>query len=277
MFRLLLLCVFLGMSKSQKRIRPSTYSTSELDAFREFAALNVPSTKVAKVIDVVKNHPDLIGNTLIGSSDATRYWRARNGCKAALGEIASQVLVSERMTLRDGKEFVFKFAAPSAHLNYVLGHNECVREEWRCVMRERPPSATAPWRVLIGADEVYSGNPLPDSGRKVWILSWSFAELGLRRLQEFCFWSSSVIVRSAELKKLPGGFSRIFKIFVRRLFLDPTAGLKSAGMVVVCKGETLGFCGPRKCRRPSRTERVSAKSASGKERQASVAATNAAT
>ena len=104
----------------------------------------VRCTKVAKVIDVVKNHSDLIGNTPNGSSDATRYWRARNGCKATLGVIASEVLVSERMTLRDGKEFVFKFAAPSAHLSYELEHNECVREEWKCVVRERPPNATAP-------------------------------------------------------------------------------------------------------------------------------------
>ena len=80
--------------------------------------------------------------------------------------------------LHDGSRWNFQYADPSALLSAVLQHNDNVYEVVMTAWRKWPSSQARPWGVLYGADECWSGNPLHQSGRNSFILSYSFVPFG---------------------------------------------------------------------------------------------------
>ena len=69
---------------------------------------------------------------------------------------------------------------------------------------ENHSSAERPWRIILYTDEVSPGNQLKvDNRRKVWVLYWSFAELG-SGLSNEVMWNILTVVRSSTVKDVNG-------------------------------------------------------------------------
>ena len=69
---------------------------------------------------------------------------------------------------------------------------------------ENPSSAEHPWRIVLYTDEVTPGNQLKvDNRRKVWVLYWSFAELG-SGLSNEVMWNILAVVRSSTVREVNG-------------------------------------------------------------------------
>ena len=75
---------------------------------------------------------------------------------------------------------------------------------------KRPPSHTDPWRLALYSDEVTPGNVLAAvQRRKVWVIYWSFLELG-HYLHHEDVWLPMVAVPPLSVKKVSAGISQVF-------------------------------------------------------------------
>ena len=86
---------------------------------------------------------------------------------------------------------------------------------WRSFFQARlqasPCSHTAPWKIVVYADEVSPGNQLKHcNARKLQVLYWSFWELGPHALSTESCWFPLMAVRSCLVQKL-GGMSKLWR------------------------------------------------------------------
>ncbi len=120
------------------------------------------------------------------------------------------------------------FLDPNMALYTLLSRNPAINAIFPKCLETFPP----PWRVVWGADECYSGNPMHESGRKVLICSYSFLELQRHRLCDSAFWVTAAIVRSKQVHKVIGGHSAIMRVLLRCQFMSSQDGLAGPGFVL---------------------------------------------
>ena len=74
-----------------------------------------------------------------------------------------------------------------------------------------PCSPASPWRVALYADEVVPGNQLSvHNARKVWVIYFSFLELGARHLSNELAWCPMLTEPSHDLKTASAGIPQVF-------------------------------------------------------------------
>jgi hypothetical protein len=94
-----------------------------------------------------------------------------------------------------------------------------------------PPSPEAPWRLVLYSDEVVPGNPLAtDNRRKVWVVYFSFLELGPAVLCHEEAWFCVMAKRSHDVNQVSGGMSQVFKAIVKMFFGADIHNLATGGM-----------------------------------------------
>ena len=170
-----------------------------------------------------------------GTSDATTKQKTLSTVDGFFNKLRRSVDIE----LHDGSRWNFQYADPSALLSAVLQHNDAVYEVFMTAWRKWPSSQARPWGVLYGADECWSGNPLHQSGRKSFILSYSFVPFGAlskRYLAKSACWFTVGIVRALQIKQVPGEFSRLFGIILRDHFLSSTGSLMNGGVLLMFRG-----------------------------------------
>ena len=100
-------------------------------------------------------------------------------------------------------------------------------------MRDAPPTPELPWQLILYADEVVPGNALShDNRRKVWVVYFSWMQLGPLVLQEEEAWLCCLAKRSSDVAQLASGISQAMAALLRLCFGDLTSNLATGGMLL---------------------------------------------
>ena len=138
------------------------------------------------------------------------------------------MLVTTHVDCHDGSEFPLQFIDPNQLVASVLNENRELRAEFFKCMAASP----MPWHLVYGLDECWSGNILAESGRKCWVLSFSFEELMPDRMSKSVFWFTPCVVRSKVVSSLQGGISGVFRMLLRRHLFDECNGGLTSGLAL---------------------------------------------
>ena len=85
---------------------------------------------------------------------------------------------------------------------------------------QRPSSFLAPWRGIVYGDELHPGNQLSGTGRKTWIIYFSWLELTPKLLSDEKHWFTLMVVRSNEVSGIEAGISQCIRVLLERMFTD---------------------------------------------------------
>jgi hypothetical protein len=100
-------------------------------------------------------------------------------------------------------------------------------------LQASPCSPEAPWRLALYSDEVVPGNQLShDNRRKVWVVYYSFLELGTSMMAKEDSWFCLLAKRSSEVAEVSGGMSQIFGAIAKLFFGADVHNLSTGGMVL---------------------------------------------
>ena len=86
--------------------------------------------------------------------------------------------------------------------------------------RQCIPTHASPWSVVFYCDEVTPGNPLKAlNTRKLWVIYWSFLQLGEALCDEEVWFLLSV-VKTSTVREVAGGWSHIFNRCTKTFYED---------------------------------------------------------
>ena len=174
-----------------------------------------------RVVNIMRSHQDG-ANALLDSAtvapfhNSTRAIRQDDNC-----------FVSELIDLKDGGQFELVYADPNYALAAVLATNTELAQAFLKLFHGRVERHLT---VVWTQDETFSGNPLHESGRKIWCSSYSFLEFEPHQLAQNAFWITPCVIRSSVLNRIPGGASRLNATLWHRQFRHETAGLATMGL-----------------------------------------------
>ena len=225
----ILRCECVAMGKRSRRDAATNSASLRLSA----AGLDAKHIEIA--VDVLRRAKSRLHD---GEIDAG--FMGGHHAKNCLRKFFSPIRCSVPVTLSDGSTWDFGFANPTVLLSTVLEHNDSIFDMFRRIWEKYPSSQHAPWGVIYGFDECWTGsNPMHQSGRKCMILSYSFLEickLDRKLLAKSSSWFTVCTVRSLQTKQVPGQWSALFKHIMKEHFLSEVGGLQRCGAIVMCRG-----------------------------------------
>jgi hypothetical protein len=143
--------------------------------------------------------------------------------------------ITKDMQSTDGDVFRWTFVDPNRLLTEMVSHSKALEEHFWAAVQNNPPSVTRPWHLVLGYDEFAPGNKLKvDNARKMFVLSYSFLELG--QLQNDLLWFTVVAVRSCKVHTCSGGWSAFLRAYLLHHLFGPT-GISTAGVPVMLRGK----------------------------------------
>ena len=79
----------------------------------------------------------------------------------------------------DGEGIDLEVQNPQAMFAHMIKHNPSFARRVEAAYARKPPSAQAPWTIIVYGDEILPGNALAHTtNRKCWGIYWSLMELG---------------------------------------------------------------------------------------------------
>lgn len=98
---------------------------------------------------------------------------------------------------------------------------------------EVPCTPDNPWRIVLYSDEVVPGNQLSnDNKRKLWVVYWSFLELGPEALAREDAWFCMAAQRSSDVAKVAAGMSQVFGVMIKLFFGSAVHDFSTGGVVI---------------------------------------------
>ena len=86
-------------------------------------------------------------------------------------------------------------------------------------LQQTPPSPERPWRLVLYADEVVPGDGFKGNNlRKVWVIYFSWLELGLMQLSNEDAWFCECAQRTYDVAKWSGGISQLMAVVIKRFY-----------------------------------------------------------
>ena len=120
------------------------------------------------------------------------------------------MLQTVRLLMKSGEYAVYEVIHPLAFLWTAAGQPGGFSDYLRCKIRDNPPTAARPWRILLYTDEITPGNQVGyHNKRKVHALYWSLNAFGVYELQHEDSWFPGFTVRSDQVKDAQAGLSRL--------------------------------------------------------------------
>ena len=151
-------------------------------------------------------------------------------------ELFECVARTERLRRTDGREFLWEYADPSELLRLTLRESDQLQLAYAHALEKYPCSGESPWHMIIGYDEFCPGDKLKvNNERKTMDLIFSFAELGQDVLSTTHSWLMPVTLRHTKLCKIEGGWSRVFCLILRKLFMGGES-FGTSGVAVMIRG-----------------------------------------
>jgi hypothetical protein len=145
---------------------------------------------------------------------------------------ATEIFCSSELPLKQGGSWKYEFLDPCRLLAFRLEHDRDFAAMFAASVALSPPSLERPWRLAIAFDEFTPGDQFrSDNGRKAMVCSFAFIEFGQAALTSEHAWTTPVVVRSAKLQQVVGGWPRVLKDMLHRLLLG-SEGLATAGLAL---------------------------------------------
>jgi hypothetical protein len=100
--------------------------------------------------------------------------------------------------------------SPMAMLSHASTTSQPFNEFLTNIMAANPSSHTHPWSIIIYSDEITPGNVIAHENlRKTQTIYWTFKQFGIACLSCEELWFTLTLIRSALVKCIPGGMSRV--------------------------------------------------------------------
>ena len=171
------------------------------------------------------------------SGNARFYQRARDAelPRSAFGEVLTTVQLA-CIDGADAKDVVL--VNPAVLIDAATREPGGFSRLFASTLRKHQPSPSAPWNLVLYADEVVPGNQISAQNlRKAWVMYFSFLEFGSLLADEDA-WLPIAAEPSHGLKKVSGGVSQLFAAVVKQLFGAQGYDMQNTGIQVVCAGGT---------------------------------------
>lgn len=184
----------------------------------------VTTRALTSIISQIRSQPELL--------DANRNYLQRANLEAF-----TSIRHEEQLPLRDGSVFKWEMCNPNRLLAKMIEECPHLQELYVRAANKHPCSASQPWSLVIGFDEFCPGNKLKvHNERKCMNLSFNFLELGVDVMWHESTWMTPICVRHAVIAKVPGGWSRMFRQYLRLQLLGDT-GISTAGLPLMLAGK----------------------------------------
>ena len=133
--------------------------------------------------------------------------------------------VVEELPLEDGGAFQWECVSFGQALKHMAQESDTFRQLLAECWALHPCSETQKWSLLLYGDEVVPGNALrPDNHRKMSCFYIAIREMGGNILKHELVWVPLGVLRTEVAKRVRGGLSTVFKVILRRLFLQEALG-----------------------------------------------------
>jgi len=199
----------------------------KLDAFRRNLP-HISASALSKVLEEcakgslpeVHNRRALSEAAHQGMSDETPY---------------GKLLISVDVTAKDGSTLQTLTINPLALMHTAFKQGGSLSQLLQRRLQEKPCTPENPWRLIVDADEVTPGNVLAHANkRKIWVLYFSFLELGPVALQSEEAWLCCMVKRTVDVSRLSAGISQIFAVTLKLFFGQLTFDLSTGGILLEC-------------------------------------------
>ena len=134
-------------------------------------------------------------------------------------------------------DFKWEYADPADLLRITLEESPALQEAYCQSLEKYPCSEANPWHMIVAYDEFTPGDKLKTHNRrKTMDVIFNFAELGANMLSLTCTWLLPVSIRHEQFDNIEGGWSRVFCLIMRKLFMGPE-NFASTGVAVTIFGQ----------------------------------------
>ena len=108
---------------------------------------------------------------------------------------------------------------PAALLHKAFSRPGCFQRLMNKRLEECPSTPEAPWRLALYTDEIVPGSPLAHENlRKVWVVYFSFLELGAAILSREDAWFCILVARSSLTAEVSAGIAQIVGGVIKLFF-----------------------------------------------------------
>jgi len=132
-----------------------------------------------------------------------------------------------------GGTFTWHTASFSKLLQVFCKESPAYKELVLRAFSNSPPTADAPWGLIMYGDEVSPGNILKvENQRKMYAFYVAVKQLGPLALKHETCWLPVAVMRTSQIKKIKGGVSAALVALLDRMFLKERIGEHDGGVLV---------------------------------------------
>lgn len=203
---------------------------NENDFMTQLAGIGISGPQVSRIVDALhRTKADV--SELIDPSTAPTPEQLRHAYRTTFAARVEGILLSENIILSNGDSFCWEVLSPTQIISATLRENLPLRH----AMHELLRSHYGRLHPICSCDETFSRHPLHESGRKIWVASFTWAQWSISQRCLSSYWWTPIIVRSKYIKFIEGGASRLLTHILRiQLFNSEDPELNGP---VACKAD----------------------------------------
>ena len=169
----------------------------------------LPITRLVRVVQKLKSHADLLAKP----PSRKVFRNLQDHMFEKLGEM-------ETIDLGDGKTGDLELFSFGKVLNELAATSPDFAGTLQDLLLQCPPTLQRPWNLIVYWDETVPGDPLRlDNLRKFEAVYISIREFGPTLLKHERMWLPVAAVRTKMVDKVPGKWTEILKVLLRRLLV----------------------------------------------------------
>ena len=126
-----------------------------------------------------------------------------------------------------GKPMSVDIISPLAFLAHAFGQGGSFHDFFIARLKQHPCTLEFQWHFILYADEITPGNPLGEARRKIWVMYWSFREMGGTALQKQACWFPLLCVKTSLVGQIDDGLSQLTASILKHIFVNSACGVDS--------------------------------------------------
>ena len=150
-----------------------------------------------------------------------------------IGNVFDQVSCKITVTCVSGGPLHLDGVSWTKALQYAINKSDSLRALSGRLHEQYPNTATDPWHIVIYADETTPGNVLAlDVARKTFVVRATVREFGPTVIKNAAAWIPLLFVRSSVLARISGGMAAVWRMILRRLFIEEQVSTRGVPVVL---------------------------------------------
>jgi hypothetical protein len=156
--------------------------------------------------------------------------------------IHGSLMMHKQVELREPTEqFDLHYVNPAAMLVHAASESSCFGKLIKDTCDRHRPCYSKPLSLALYSDEVSPGNQLKhDNRRKLQCIYWTVAELGPKALCDEDNWLLLTTVRSAVVRRLPGGMGQLMEMMLN-VFFSTGCNFEQGLLINTCHGPCMVY------------------------------------